>query len=89
MLGCNYIVVLRDDIADVPGVAAEIARTSGAWVRYIYTDALKGFAARIPAEGLPSVASDPRVNYIELDREAYGSPDGPIIESPTDETDPA
>jgi hypothetical protein len=52
--GLQYIVVFNDDVADVHGVAAELARAAGASVRFVYTSVLRGFAAyNVPAAGLP------------------------------------
>jgi hypothetical protein len=84
----HYIIVFNDDVADVQGVTAELARTSGASVGCIYKNALRGFSAHIPAEGLAGVANDPRVKYVEPDQVAHtaNSPDRDIIESPPDET---
>jgi hypothetical protein len=80
-LNNQYIIVLQDDVADVEKVAAELAGSSGASVRFIYTNALKGFAAYLPPEGLARVAHDPRVRYIEPDQPAHS-------ENPPDAANP-
>ena len=67
----QYIVVLSDDVTDVHGVAAELAHAAGASVRFVYTSALRGFAAyNVPAAGLARLIADPRVKYVERDRVA-------------------
>ena len=64
----GYIVVLRDD-ADPRSVAQEHAANHGAVVAHVYEHALKGYAARIPAERLDRVRADPRVWFVSEDRE--------------------
>ncbi len=67
----QYIVVLRDDTADVPDVADEHARRHGAGVQHIYEYALKGYAAAIPAQALAGIQRDPRVAFIAEDRPVW------------------
>jgi subtilisin family serine protease len=70
----QYIVVLRDDVSNVPDVANEHARQYGASVQHVYEYALKGYAAAIPAQRLAAVKSDARVAFVSEDRtvEAVG-----------------
>ncbi len=70
----SYIVVLRDD-ADPPAVAQQHASRFGLSLDFVYTAALKGYAARIPAALLPLVRADPRVAFVSDDRpvQAFGS----------------
>ncbi len=63
----RYIVVLKDSEAS-ERVASEQARRLGLEVDQTYRHALKGYAARIPAELLDDVRSDSRVAYVESDR---------------------
>src|SRR5919202_5429542 len=65
----QYIVVLNDDVRDPTAVAQEHARRYGATVLQTYQYALKGYAARIPAQRLDDVRSDPQVQFISEDRE--------------------
>jgi len=63
------IVVLRDDAADPPAVAADLGRRHGFQPEFVYEHALRGFAATIPAARRAAVAADPRVQFISEDRE--------------------
>jgi subtilisin len=64
----GHIVVLKDDTRDVPAVAAEHARNFGVGLRYVYTHALKGYAAVIAPERLAHIQNDPRVLFVSADR---------------------
>lgn len=63
----QYIVVLRDDVADPSAVAKDIAKKHGLALGHIYKQ-LKGFSATIPAPVLEKVKSDSRVSYVEQDQ---------------------
>jgi len=65
----TYVVVLRPDAGDVPGVANGLARAHGGTVGFIYTHALRGFSVRVPAAGAAGIAHSPGVAYVEADRE--------------------
>ncbi|MDQ3637366.1 MAG: protease inhibitor I9 family protein, partial [Actinomycetota bacterium] len=65
----RYIVVLRDDAAQTSErVASEQAGRLGLEVSQTYRNAIKGYAARIPADRLEEVRADPNVAYVEPDR---------------------
>jgi subtilisin len=64
----QYIVVLHDDVPDVPAVANEHAQQHAASIRYVYGAALKGYAAAIPDARLNAIRQDPRVAFISEDR---------------------
>jgi subtilisin family serine protease len=61
----QYIVVLRESVGDVPGVARELLARNGGTLRFAYTAALKGFSGNITAEAAALIANDPRVAYVE------------------------
>jgi subtilisin family serine protease len=63
----RYIVVLRDTVSDPATVARDHARDHAADVAFVYSRALKGYAATIPPQRLAAVRSDPRVAYVEPD----------------------
>ena len=63
----TYVVVLRPDASDVPGVAKGLARAHGGTVGFIYTHALHGFSVRVPAAGAAGIAHSPTVAYVEAD----------------------
>ena len=64
----NYIVVLRDDVADPVAVANEMALAHGLSVDHVYLYALKGFAAVIPEARLARLKADPRIAFVSADR---------------------
>jgi subtilisin family serine protease len=67
----RYIVVLKDGVRDPGAVAREHARRDAAQIGFVYHNALKGYAARIPAARLAAVRADSRVAYVEPDGEAH------------------
>jgi len=64
----GHIVVLKDDVPDVPAVAADHAQRFGASLRHLYEDAIKGYAAVIPPQHLAHIQNDPRVLFVTEDR---------------------
>ena len=70
----DYIVVLKDSATAHPSlVAEEHRRTHGAQVRFTYSSALRGYAARLSGTGLAEVKRDRRVAYVEADGVATAS----------------
>ena len=67
----GYIVVLKDDARNAPAVAADHARNFGVGLRYVYSHALKGYAAVIAPERLADVQNDPRVLFVSADRPVW------------------
>lgn len=63
----SYIVVLEDHVSDVRGAARSIAAAHRGDVTYIYENALRGFALRVPAQAVQGIAHDPFVKYVEED----------------------
>jgi subtilisin family serine protease len=61
-----YIVVL-DANANASDVAAQHARRFGADISHVYTHALKGYAARLPAGAVEGIARSPHVAWVEAD----------------------
>ena len=70
-LGGDYIVVLRDGASPTTVVAA--ARRLGADVSFVYSSALTGFAATLPAAAATALAAAPEVAYLERDAAAAAS----------------
>jgi subtilisin family serine protease len=66
-----YIVVLKDDNADVPAIANQHARAYGLSVQRLYRSALRGYAAVIPAARLEEVRNDARVRFVSEDRPVF------------------
>lgn len=63
----SYIVVLRPGTANVPEVAAEVARAYGGQPGFVYQHALKGFSIKASPRAAEAIASSPRVAYVERD----------------------
>ena len=64
----RFVVVLKDGVAHPGEVAREHARSYEAQVRFVYSHALEGYAARVPGRELGALRSDRRVAFIERDR---------------------
>ncbi len=75
----SYIVVLNDN-TDAESVANEMATTHGFAVDHVYSHALKGFSATIPAARLEKLRTDSRVEFISEDKEVVAS--GRTVSSP-------
>jgi subtilisin family serine protease len=67
----RHIVVFHDDVSDPDGVARDHGRRYGAKVENVYRHALKGYVATFKGTGASDVARDPRVDFVELDREVH------------------
>jgi subtilisin family serine protease len=67
----QYIVALSDDLprSEVADAAAGLARAHGGTVKYVYTHAIKGFAARMSESAAAALANDPRVESVTEDGE--------------------
>ena len=64
----RYVVVFTDEVRDVRGVAAELARGNGFGLQRIREHAARGFTAVIPQGKVEAVRSDPRVRAVIPDR---------------------
>jgi subtilisin family serine protease len=65
----SYIVVLNDDVENVPEVAAEHARRFGGELTYVYEHALRGYAISLPPQAAEALSHNPNVAYVEADGE--------------------
>jgi subtilisin family serine protease len=65
----QYIVVFRDGVADPVTLSNQLVRAQGGTLRFTYTSALKGFAARLPDAAALALARHPLVAYVEPDQE--------------------
>ena len=65
----QFIVVFNDDVEDPPELAAEFAAAYGGQILFTYRTAIKGFAVRIPEPLADVLSEDPRVAYVEPDRQ--------------------
>jgi len=64
----KYIVVFKDGVRDVPGLARSLAGANGGTVRFTYQRALRGFAADLPDRAAAALARNPNVAYVEQDQ---------------------
>ncbi|NPC58959.1 S8 family peptidase [Caenimonas soli] len=64
----RYIVVLKKDVGNPAAEAANHVRGPGAQLHHVYSTALKGFAATLPAAALAGIQNNPNVDYIEQDQ---------------------
>jgi hypothetical protein len=74
----QYIVVLKDQVANTGAAAGQLARHHGLGLGHVYGAAIKGFAATIPDGRVNAVAADPLVKYVE--------PDGIVTADPSAQT---
>jgi subtilisin family serine protease len=65
----QYIVVLKDNVADVEGEAIRLSRDFGGDRNggHTYSRAIKGFSVRMPEQQAARLADDPRVAFVEED----------------------
>jgi subtilisin family serine protease len=64
----QYIVVFKDEVQDVPGLSKRLTSAHGGSLRHVYSNALKGFAARLPEQAAAALARHPQVSYVEQDQ---------------------
>jgi aqualysin 1 len=64
--GGSYIVVLKSGTSS-SAVAAQQARQLGLGIGFVYTQALKGYSASVPASSLSALRGDSRVAHVEPD----------------------
>jgi subtilisin family serine protease len=67
----EYVVVFRDGVADPVTLANQLVQAQGGTLRFTYTSALKGFAARLPDVAARALARNPLVAYVEPDQEFH------------------
>jgi subtilisin family serine protease len=64
----QYIVVFKSSLPDPAAEARLLVARHGGTLRFTYTAALKGFAARLPARALGALRNNPNIAYIEPDQ---------------------
>ena len=80
--GGDYIVVLRNG-ADSAAIAARHKQKYGAELTHVYKHALKGYAAKLDANGVAAAKADPDVLFVSEDRElTAAAPPAPPTENP-------
>lgn len=63
-----YIVVFRDDVADVNATVDELTNPIQIKAKHIYRHTIKGFAATLPTQALENMRKNPKIRYIEQDQ---------------------
>lgn len=63
----SYIVTLRSNETDVPQAARSLETEFGGKLSRVYTNAIKGFAIRLPESAAMRLAQSPRVALVEQD----------------------
>jgi subtilisin len=66
--GDRHIVVFKDSVGKPAAAAAALGQQLGFKVERVYSHAIKGFAAAVPAGRLAALRNDPRVAYVEADQ---------------------
>lgn len=64
----RYIVVFTSDVTQPAQEAASMLRGLNATLHHTFSNAIKGFAASIPAGALSALQNNPKVDYIEQDQ---------------------
>ena len=64
----QYIVVFQNSVANPASVATELVTTAGGSLLHVYTSAIKGFAARLPAPAADALGRNPLVASVEGDQ---------------------
>jgi len=64
----SYIIVFEDSV-NVPATVPDVAKAYGLQPGFTYSHALKGMSAQVPEGRLNALRHDPRVKYVEADRE--------------------
>ena len=67
----TYIVVFRDGVTDVPGLARQLTTAAGGELRFIYEHAVHGFAAALPPAAIAGLSNNPNVSYVEADQPVF------------------
>jgi subtilisin family serine protease len=75
----HFIVVLKDNVKDVPAEAKRQLLAHGGKLRQAYTRVLKGYAATLSPAAVAALRRHPNVKYIETDRVLTGG----YVQTPT------
>ena len=67
----RYIVVYHDQVSGPQTATSPILRSIGAEADYVYSAAIKGFAATMTADAVARLRQDPRVKYVQEDGEVH------------------
>jgi subtilisin len=67
----QYIVVFKNGVSDVPGLARQLTAAHGGGLQFVYEHALKGFSAQLSAQAAAALQRHPSVAYVEQDQVVY------------------
>lgn len=65
----EYIVVFKPQVSNPAALAAHLVHGNGGTLRFTYTSAIKGFAAKLPPAAVQALTRNPLVAYVEPDQE--------------------
>jgi subtilisin family serine protease len=65
----EHIVVFAPSVRDAPGLARQLTNAHGGTLRFVYQNAIRGFAASLPDVAAEALRRNPNVAYVEPDRE--------------------
>jgi subtilisin len=65
----QYIVVLKEGVATPAQIAAKHGKVYGFEARFVYGNALRGYAATLPEAALRGIAARPEVAFVSVDAE--------------------
>lgn len=64
----QYIITFKPDTTDISGLAKKLTDENKGQLKFVYTKALKGFAAKLPAQAVTALKNNPKVARIEQDQ---------------------
>ncbi len=67
----QVIVVFNDSVTNPAEAAADLASVHGAQIGFVYSHALRGFSATLPARAVASLQRSPQVAWVEVDQEVH------------------
>ena len=67
----EYIVVFKDGVTDVPGLARQLVESHNGEISHIYEYAIRGFAATLSSDAVYELRSHPQIDWIEADQVAW------------------
>ena len=67
LIANRYIVIFKPSVANVAQETDNLMRGNGGQIHYRYNNAIKGFAASIPAAALKGIQNNPNVESVEQD----------------------
>lgn len=64
----QYIIIFKDDVRDVPGLAKGLINAHGGELKNTYQHAIKGFSvSKLPPQAVAGLERNPNIDFIEQD----------------------